>query len=713
MQTKKTFCSICSAFCGFEADVADNQIVDFRPDPEHPLSQGYSCTKGRQFPQLLSAKNRVSQAMARRAGALEPVSPETALDEIAAKLASIREQHGADAIAIFSGNGVQFKSFTVPLFRAWLEGLGSHNFFSTMTIDQPAKIIATGRHGVWAGGANAFDSADVAMLIGNNVLVSSLNQSNGPPGWRPGSIKEAKRRGLKLIVVDPRYTETAQQADLYLPIRPGEDAVLLAGMIRWTIEQDRYDQSFCERYTEGLDALAAAVAPYTLDVVAKRTGLDARLVEQACEIFTSARRGGASSGTGPDMGPHPNLSEHLILSLNTLCGRHNRAGDKVSTSLLTPDIPPMEAVVPWDFLPPTLNPTMNTRRSRVADAGQVYLEMPATTLPDEILTPGDGQVRALLVIGGNPMLSLPDPAKVERALAALDLLVCIDVRQTDTTAHADYLLPASYGLERPEMTCYADFLFDKPFHQFADKLVDAPGDAREEWVYLAELARRMNTEIPLPGGSVDLDNTSGDRDSALAVLDRLFPEGTSKLPARQIAAAEGGLHCPEYAEVEVQRGIEGMEDRLQFMPAGVAEEFAALASEPLDLQRPADGFMLICRRNKYVYNSMCHELSQTADGNPLYMHPDDLAAMGAQPGAVVEMSSAFGRTRATVAEDKTLRRGVVASSHNFGDPRNAQGDDRFARVSELLSLEYSNDPYARMPIMTAVPVELAIAAGKQ
>jgi anaerobic selenocysteine-containing dehydrogenase len=245
-------------------------------------------------------------------------------------------------------------------------------------------------------------------------------------------------------------TETAQLADLHLAIKPGQDAVLLAGMIRLLIQKSLYDHDFCQQYTHDFAALKAQVDPYDLAFVAKQSGIDAILIEQAVELFGGQKRGCVSSGTGPDMGPHPNLSEHLICAMNTICGRHNRIGDKVNTSLLTPNMPPMEAVIPWDFLPPTLNLQANNRRSRVADARQVYQEMPSSTLADEILTAGQGQIKALIVIGGNPVLSLPDKAKIKQALSALDLLVCIDVRHTDTTALADYILPASYGLERPE-----------------------------------------------------------------------------------------------------------------------------------------------------------------------------------------------------------------------------------------------------------------------
>ena len=706
MQTKKTFCSICSAFCGFEAEVEDNHILSFRPDTNHPLREGFSCTKGRQFPDLLNAKNRLVKPLKRQGKDFFQLKKSEALDQIAARLMAIKDQYGPESIALFSGNGVQFKGATVPVFHAWLNALGSHNMFSTMTIDQPAKIIATGRHGVWAGGVQSFESSDVAILVGNNVVVSSLNQLSGPPGWRPKSIKQAKKRGLKLIVIDPRLTETAQLADLHLAIKPGQDAVLLAGMIRLLIQKSLCDHDFCQQYTDDFAALKAQVEPYDLTFVAEQSGIDAALIEQAVDLFGGQKRGCISSGTGPDMGPHPNLSEHLICAMNTICGRHNRTGDKVNTSLLTPNMPPMEAVIPWDFLPPTLNLQANNRRSRIADARQVYQEMPSSTLADEILTPGKGQIKALIVIGGNPVLSLPDKAKIKQALSALDLLICIDVRRTDTTALADYILPASYGLERPEITSYADFVFDKPFHQFAEKLIEPPGDATEEWIYLAELAKRMGLVLDLPGGQVDSQHSNED---FIGLLEKLYPAEVTKVPIAEIASHHGGKLYEAFSDVTVMPALEGMDDKFQLMPEGVAQEFAVLAKTLADQDSRDDRFLLICRRNKYVYNSMCHELPKSVTSNPVYMHPDDILSLGAEVGDRVALESDFGKIIAMLSADVTLRRGVVASSHNFGDDSNGQNNENFASVSELLSMENSNDNYARMPIMTAVPITVVRA----
>lgn len=289
---------------------------------------------------------------------------------------------------------------------------------------------------------------------------------------------------------------------------------------------------------------------------------------------------------------------------------------------------------------------------------------------------------------------------MRRALQSLELLVAMEVRETDTSIEADYILPCSYGIERPEMTLYNDFLWNKPFHQFADKLVDPPGDISEEWLYLAELAKRLGTKMTLPGGDLNLESVELDD-----LMNKLYAEGMIKLPLSEIASHEGGKLYDDYADLEVTPAFEGMDERFQLMPDGVHEELLQLSNKPphlIDAEKYSH--LLICRRNKYVYNSMCHELSKTAKANPAYMHPEDIAELGANEGDEIKLCSAFGEINTLVAADHQLRRGVVSTSHSFGSKVNAEQQSHFARVSTLLSSEYSNDPHARMPIMSAVPI---------
>ena len=699
MTRVSTFCSICSAFCGFEAEVENDRVIAMVPDKDHPMSRGFSCSKGRHYHHMLNSPNRVTRCRKRVDGDWHAQDKGQALDEIAARLRKLIDAHGPESVAVFCGNGVTFKALTMPSVHAFMQGLGSHQIYTSLTIDQPAKIVSVGRHGVWAAGGHSFESARVLMLIGNNVLVSGLHGPGSIPGWQPGALKQARKRGLKLIVVDPRLTETAQQADLHLPVKPGTDAALLSGMIRHILDQDLHDAAFCADFTEGLEALEQEVAAFDLATTATITGLQPELIREAAEMFARQGRGSVSSATGPDMAPHGNLTEHLISSLNSLCGRHNRAGERVAGSLLTPDFPPIAAVVPRELMPETLNPAANTRRSRVRGAHQLFREMPTATLAEEILTPGQGQIKALLVIGGNPELSVPDRAQIHAALQELELCVCIDGRLTETADMADYFLPASYGLEKTDMTVFNDIFWGAPYHQVSQPVVPPPGEATDEYLYLAALAQRLGVTMSYPGGAID----TADPPSPMDLLDLVFPAGSTRVSPRDIAAHPRGQVFESFAELEVIPALEGMHERLRFMPEGVAEEFAQLRAS-LDSADDEGDYLLICRRNPHVYNSMCHEFPQAPDDNALFAHPDDMAAAGLASGQRVRVCSAHGEIDATLQQDATLRPGVVAISHGFG------GKSGGTPVNALLSSNESTDRYTHIPRMSAVPVSLAAAS---
>lgn len=304
---------------------------------------------------------------------------------------------------------------------------------------------------------------------------------------------------------------------------------------------------------------------------------------------------------------------------------------------------------------------------------------------------GEGQLRALLVIDGNPALSVPQREQIERALASLDLLVCMDGRLSETAEYADFFLPTTYGLEKTDMTVFNDKFWGAPFHQVSRPLVAPPGDALDEQRYLFALARRMAIPMAYAGGEIDTANPPDD----LELLRLQFPEGSTRVPVADIAAAPGGKLYPEYSAVTVNPAMEGFSSHLQFVPEGVKEEFAALA-ESRDSSE--EGYMLICRRNPHVYNTMCHELPQAPAENTAYLHPADLAREGIAEGERIVLCSCHGQVEVIAGGDDRLRRGVLSISHGFG------GKSGGASVNELLSTADTTDRVARIPRMSAVPV---------
>ncbi len=707
METKRTFCRLCAASCGLSIEVHNNHITKVTGDRDHAMSRGYTCIKGRHVVDQLNHPERLRGCLRRGRDGFENIGSTEALDEIAAKLSSIRDAHGPDAIASFCGTAAYFSAPAVPVSRAWHAGLGSRNRFSTMTIDQAAKIIAVMKCGTWGGGPHSFASADVIMLIGSNPFVSALHQMGGPPGFRPTALREAKERGLKVIVVDPRLTETARMADLHLPVKPGQDAALIAGLIHVILAEDLHDAQFCAAHVDGLEALRTAVAPFTPQMAASRAGIEPELLIRAARMFAEGPRGVAGSGTGPDMAPHPHLSEQLLVGLNSICGRWSREGEKLGVpSLLTPALPRPAQAIARELLPPELNDAANSERSRIRGVRQVFNEMPTGVLADEILTPGDGQVRALLVMGANPVACWPDPVRTIEALSALELLVCVDVVQNETTRLADYIIAPKHSLERADLSTYQDMLWEEPFAQYTEPVVEPHGDLLEDWQVFAGLAQRMGTPIELAGGALE----SQDEDT-LSVLEKILPD--TKVPLRRIAQFEGG-HIFHEAEAVVGPPIPGLDGKLCIAPEDAIAELARVAEEPDPL---ASEFthLLVVRRLKHVANSVGRDFPKSMEvsrHNAAYLHPDDLAQLGVREGALVEIASAEGCIDAVVEADPDLRTGVVSMAHGFGRPGagGAPGDPRKvgSSTARLLSSRDSLDPVIAMPRFSAIPVRLRI-----
>jgi anaerobic selenocysteine-containing dehydrogenase len=711
LETRRSFCRICAAYCGISADVEDGRLLAVRGDPEHALSRGYSCVKGRRIPAIVNHPERLRCCLARMDGqGLVPIASERAMDEIAARLTRLIERHGPRSVATYTGTGCWGNIALQEIMKAWHHGIGSVMRCSSASIDQPAKMISPWFHGVWGGGPHSFETADVVLLIGQNPLVSGQYQHGGPPGYYPTALGRARKRGLKLIVMDPRRTELARQADLHLQLIPGEDPTLLSAMLRVVLDEGLEDADFCTENVRGLRELRAAVDDFTLEYAAQRSGVPREQIVAAARMFAAGPRGNASTGTGPSMAPHPNLTEHLVQSLNTVCGRWSREGEPVNMpSVLTPDVPRPAQALPPEFLPPELSPTANAEISRIRGLRQVYQEMPTAALADEILTPGEGQVRALIVVGGNPVLAWPDQQRTLRALEEVELLVCLDVLLTPTCRRADYVIGSTHFAERAEMTFLGDYFFEKPFSQYTEPLCEPQGDVIEEADFFIGLARRMGTKLELSGGILDTDRPP----EPLELFERVRPN--SKVPIREVARHEGG-HLFEEIDVRVCPAFPGVEARLDVAPAELMGELRAVRETPA----PAPGrvgasgdftHLLIARRVKYMNNSVGYDLARTATElsyNPAYLHPSDLATLGFSSGELVTIESEDGAVPAVVEAADDLRPGVVSMAHCFGGDPAEDSDPREvgSPTAALISVAHDYDPISGAARQSAIPVRL-------
>ncbi|WP_416063610.1 molybdopterin-containing oxidoreductase family protein [Rhodococcus indonesiensis] len=697
---KLSYCRLCPASCGVRVEIDGDRILSIVGDGLHPLSRGYSCPKGRRGGDLHQGPDRLTTSMRRTpGGTFEPVPVEVAIAEIAERLEAIKGEHGPDALALFMGTQQNFAALTGPMARAWFRTTGSRKLFSTMTIDQSAKWIVQARMGEYLGGRQRFDTADVWLLAGTNPMVS-LNGGDGDGAITQNpsvTIRRARERGLKLIVVDPRRTETAVRADLHLQLRPGTDAVLFAGLLHVILSEARHDRIFCDRFVEGLDELRAAVAQATPAHTEAVTGVPATDVIRAARMFAEGRRGMATTGTGVCMGPHSNVAEHLVACLNVVCGRYLREGE------MTPDRNVLARTIP---LKAEVRPPHRTWesgfRSRIGGIGTMNGELPSGILADEILEPGADRVRALVVSGGNPARALPDREKAERALSELELLVCVDTRMSETARLADYVIAPTMVYERPDHTLLMEFFFAQPFAQYTPRLVAPPAGVIEDWEFFFRLASASGHKVKFAGRVLDPDAPPTSEELLAMFAER------GRVPIGAVMSARRGVLAPPEEKVVGPPAQGASEHRLALCPDDVNAEIAAALNE--SPRQPGHTMQLTVRRMRELMNSLGRDVSGLArfGYNPAHVHPHDLQQLGIDHGDIVRIRSAHGRIRAVAHTDPTVRQGTISMTHCWGasdtdaDPRRVGSN-----VNDLTGYDRVQDINA-MPVMTAVPVSIEV-----
>jgi anaerobic selenocysteine-containing dehydrogenase len=661
---KRSFCRLCLGFCGVRLWTDEHdRLVEVRGDKDHAMTAGYACIKGLAAPELHNGLDRILRPLKRQAdGGFQPIALETALDEIAAQIARLVAEDGPDAVAVYTGTQAAFNAALTPMSHAWMQALGSKSRFSTMTVDQSAKWVAAERLGAWGAGHQTWIDADVWMFFGTNPLVSVVGGVNGFVALNPTRrIQEAKARGMKLIVADPRRTETARYADAFLQLRPGEDVTLAAGMLRMILAEGWEDRDFCARNVRYLEELRRAVEPFTPDYVEARAGVAAADLAAATAMFAQGpKRGCAFTGTGPSMSPRSNLAEHMVQSLNVVCGRFVREGEPIAN--------PGAAGRRQAFHAEAYSPRRayeTTPRGRVGDYGLLFGEMMSCTLADEVLTPGPGRIRAIVSSGANPVATLPDQEKVVRAFKALDLLVAIEPYMTSTAKLSHYILPPVLIYERADLPLVGleRALYPEPFAQFTPAVARPPAGSEvvDDWYVFWALARRLGLSLTYDGVPLDMTTPPTTEDLiALLLRDAIVPfEEIRAHPAGAVFRGEARVAAPPSAAA----------GRFEVAPPDVAEELAAVAAEPVGGEGDPFTHRLVVRRIRETENTLGTHLAavrRRKTYNAVQVHPGDLSALGFADGDRVNIVSRHGQIPAILEADDTLRLGVASMAHGWG-----------------------------------------------
>ena len=687
-------------------------MVRARPDGTASPYGAYLCPKGLASVDFHNgAENRLTRSLKRQPdGGFAPIEAETALDEIGARLKALYEEHGPRAIAVYHGTGAYRCVLGGLMERAWVAALGTPNFFSSMTIDQSAKWVTMARMGVMASGRHSFRDADLALLAGGNPIVTHQGApfAVAETGAPARAFEAARARGCKIIIVDPRRTETARFADLFIQPLPGHDTELFAAMAHVMLRDGLYKRDFVARWCIQLEELRAALAPFTPEMAAARADVPVEQIELAARWLGEAQRPLAGSGTGPSMATHSNTADHMIEVVNVLAGGYRRAGDRIRNPGVLKTRDAFEMAV---------SPTRSFEQEPKCvseDTGLLVGEFPTALIPREIAADSPDRIRALICFGGDPLMAMGDPAFAQAGFEKLDLLVSLDCRMNATGEIADYVIATSQPFERHEISVPGDSSYPEPFVQYTVPVVARPEGVIDDWEFFWGVSARMGVPLTFKYWNYGVRFQDIPEGMELSMTEKPDAEDLCRYLARdsvvpfdQIKANPSGVrpHMPERA---VGPGPADAPGRLELCPPDVAAELAVVAAE---VDEEGFAYRLTCRRVLHALNSAYRDSREARRRFPVnyaHMNPEDMRADGIAEGDTIEIASEFGSIRTLAKGEERLRRGVISMTHMFG-PLVGSGDpvaDGGANVGQLTSLTEQVQPINFMPRYSAVPVNL-------
>lgn len=658
-------CPLCEATCGLRITVDGESITDIRGDRDDPFSKGYVCPKGVALGELHADPDRLKVPLRRVGDGWEEMEWEAALDLAAEKIRATRRDHGPDSLAIYLGNPNVHNLGALMFAPEVLRTVRTRNRYSATSADQlPHMLVAH-----WMFGHQLLmpvpdiDHTDFMLILGANPAASNGSIMTAPAmGTR---LKAIRARGGRVVLVDPRRTETARLVDEHHFIKPGTDALLLASLLDVVFDEGLEATGRLGVHTDGLDAVRAGVAAFPPERTAAATGLPAETVRALAREIAGARTACVYGRMGASVQKHGVTCQWLCQVLNLVTGNLDRPGGAMFS---TP------AVDPMGRLKLAGRGGHGRWKSRVRGLPEVGGELPCAVLAEEIDTPGEGQIKVLLTIAGNPVLSTPDGGALERALPKLDFMISIDPYLNATTRNADLILPPVSPLERDHYDVVFNALAVRNVAKWSPRVFE-PGPGRlDDWQILSGLhvrlargararARARARAWAGPRRLLDIALRAGPHGGGLALW--------SGLTLDKLAAAEHGLDLGPLEPVMPAR-LMTRDGRIQAAPPALLEDLPRLAAL-LEARLP-DGYdlQLIGRRHLRSNNSWMHNTPRLMKGRPrctLLVHPDDAAARGLTDGGTAEVRSRVGSVLVPVEVSDTVMPGVVSLPHGFGHGR--------------------------------------------
>jgi len=689
-------CPLCEATCGLELTIEDDRITRVRGDKDDVFSHGFICPKGASLGELHHDPDRLSAPLLRRPdGGFDEVSWEEAFTFIDERLRAIDAEHGRQAMAMYLGNPAAHHLGLVMYGRVLAKALGTRNIFSASTVDQYPKQLASGL--MFGTGLSVpipdLDRTDHLLILGADPMVSNGSLMTSPDAR--GRLRAIRARGGKIVVVDPRRSRTAGEADEHHFIRPGTDALLLFALAQVLFEEDLADPGeHLSQHLTGLETVRELAAPFTPDAVAAATGIDAEEIRRMARELAAAPSAAVYGRIGTTTQEFGSLASWLIDVLNVLTGNLDREGGAMFTK-------PAAGSGNTAGAPGRGRGVLAHRwASRVSGRGEIFGEFPAACLAEEIETPGDGQIRALFTIAGNPVLSTPRGDRLADALDTLDLMVSIDIYRNETTRHADVILPGPSPLMNGHFDIALYAFAVRNVANYSPPTFPLPEGALDEWQIMLrlagiaagagpdadiaaiddfvakELAQRATRQPDLEGRDPQefLD----------AVAPRVGPERLLDLSLRSgpygdlFGTREDGLTLAKLEDAPHGIDLGPLQPRIPEVlrtASGKVELAPELLLSDVPRLRDAlasadpDRLLLIGRRQLRSNNSWMHNLPKLVSGPErctVLVHPADAERVGVTDGMTAVVSSANGQIELHAVVTDDMMPGVISIPHGWG-----------------------------------------------
>lgn len=664
-------CSICEAICGIEITVETDQRLTIRGDKDDPFSRGYICPKAVALQDIHYDKDRLKHAVRRTDNGWQRIGWDEAFDEVAQNLKRIQKKHGRNSVATYLGNPTVHNYGALLFAPAFLRSLRTRNKFSATSVDQLAHHLASY---LMFGHQLLLPVPDLErtkffLILGANPAVSNGSLMTAPGMSR--RLQEIRQRGGKVIIVDPRYNETARLADRHLFIRPGTDVLLLLALLNVVFYEKLTRLDHLASFTKGVETVRNAVAEFPPERVAPITGIDAEQIRLLAREFTAAESAVCYGRIGVSTQEFGGVCQWLIYVLNIVTGNLDRPGGAMFT---LPAFDPVSA-------PKSLAPrgSFARRRSRVRNLPEFAGEFPVATLAEEILTEGEGQVKAFVTLAGNPVLSTPNGRELDRALESLEFMVSIDFYINETTRHANIILPPTSPLERDHYDIAFHVLAVHNTTKFSPALFQPEADTRHDWQILLELQTRMEQDGLTNRVKGKLMRRFLGPEKMLDLSLRFGPYGAGLNPFSKGLSLKNVKNAPHGIDLGPLKPclpgrLQTGDKCIELAPEAIVKDVARVKARFFDNAfTDSNGhLLLIGRRQLRSNNSWMHNSERLVKGKTqctILMHPTDAAHRQLVKGQAVEVRSRVGSIVLPVEVSDEMMPGVVSIPHGWGHDR--------------------------------------------